>query len=413
MAEAAVKLAHVEICLTREAAGVSKANREEIARTVEHALRTQLDMVHPETKVSLSCLTLAPDVANCIRDIVVDCEESCPCWNAQFVTHVFALHEEGSYDETTEDDPTSTVFTHWELPAQQFHGLWESLEYEAGIKPHLLEFASTSLLFSSRQVDHNLISWNHVVLLHGPPGTGKTSLCQAMAQKLSVRLSSTFARAELLEVNSHSLFSKWFSESGKLVSKLFSYIHELAEDEETLVCILIDEVESLAAARSASMNGSEPSDSIRVVNSLLTQLDRLKSRKNVIVLTTSNITEAIDVAFVDRADIRQYIGLPVESVRRSILRSCIVELQRAGVVAQDELSAEAESALDDCARATHGLSGRGLRKLPFQAHARFIRSTNPASLVGFLRAIHDAARAEAASSVAASAATSTAPVSAA
>ena len=52
------------------------------------------------------------------------------------------------------------------------------------------------------------------------------------------------------------------------------------------------------------MNGSEPSDAIRAVNALLTQIDALKRFPNVMVLTTSNITEAIDLAFVDRADIK-------------------------------------------------------------------------------------------------------------
>lgn len=44
---------------------------------------------------------------------------------------------------------------------------------------------------------------------------------------------------KLIEINSHSLFSKWFSESGKLVQKLFSMVTEMVEEEETLVVILI------------------------------------------------------------------------------------------------------------------------------------------------------------------------------
>ena len=52
------------------------------------------------------------------------------------------------------------------------------------------------------------------------------------------------------------------------------------------------------------MSGSEPSDAIRAVNALLTQLDGLKRFPNAMVMTTSNITEAIDVAFLDRADIK-------------------------------------------------------------------------------------------------------------
>lgn len=151
----------------------------------------------------------------------------------------------------------------------------------------------------------NIQKNDRVILLHGPPGTGKTSLCKALAQKLSIRFNQRFPTTLLVEINAHSLFSKWFSESGKLVMALFRHIQELADDSENFLCILIDEVESLTAARKAAISGSEPSDAIRVVNALLTQIDELKAKENVILLTTSNITEAIDLAFVDRADMKQ------------------------------------------------------------------------------------------------------------
>lgn len=68
----------------------------------------------------------------------------------------------------------------------------------------------------------------------------------------------------LIEINSHSLFSKWFSESGKLVQKLFDRVHDYAQDTESFVTVMIDEVESLTAARAGAMNGSEPGDALRV-----------------------------------------------------------------------------------------------------------------------------------------------------
>lgn len=74
--------------------------------------------------------------------------------------------------------------------------------------------------------------------------------------------------------------------------------------------------------------GSEPSDSIRVVNAVLTEIDQIKRYPNVLVLTTSNMTGAIDLAFVDRADIKQYIGLPSSLAIYQIYYTCLEELMR-------------------------------------------------------------------------------------
>ncbi|PSR73653.1 hypothetical protein PHLCEN_2v10572 [Hermanssonia centrifuga] len=157
--------------------------------------------------------------------------------------------------------------------------------------------------------------------------------------------SNSYPHSRLLEINSHSLFSRWFSESGKLVQRLFSTVTDMVEEEDTFVVVLIDEVESLTSARAGAMAGTEPSDALRVVNALLTQLDKLKHRKNVLVMSTSNLAKAIDTAFVDRADIIQYVDLPPREAIYEIMRTCLSELITKGIIADVDVPSLAQAQL--------------------------------------------------------------------
>lgn len=222
-------------------------------------------------------------------------------------------------------------------------------------------------------------------------------------------MNKTYQFTHLFEINSHSLFSKWFSESGKLVMKMFQQIEEVAEMETNLVCVLIDEVESIAFAR-GNISSNEPSDSVRVVNAVLTQLDKIKRFPNVLIITTSNLTTSIDLAYLDRADIVLYIDKPSVDAIYKIYRSAIIELAEKGIIVDDEDEFTIDC-LNSCDKLNEFLnfesdimpvktfhqvcvdsinfSGRTLRKLPFLAHALFIKKS-PTSISNFIKAMSSA-----------------------
>lgn len=313
------------------------------------------------------------------------------------------------------DNEHVTASLHWVLPNQfELHGLWESLIYDDNLKQNLLDFVKTTLIFSNLGVDQNIISCNRLILLHGPPGTGKTSLAKALAQKLSIQMNDKYQFSHLFEINSHSLFSKWFSESGKLVMKMFEQIQDVIDLQCCLVVVLIDEVESIAFAR-GNISSNEPSDSVRVVNSVLTQLDRIKRFPNVLIIATSNLTKSIDLAFLDRADIVQYIGQPTTNAIYKIISSGIVELAAKKLIVadseddgRDEFNISTIENFDSfrsiekappfsCAnimsqvcKEADGLTGRALRKLPFLAHALFLKNKDKVTLRQFLVAMRSA-----------------------
>ena len=58
----------------------------------------------------------------------------------------------------------------WELPNKLLVNLWDTIVCDAEIKRTLLGYASTAMIFTNASVDADVVSWNRMILLHGPPG---------------------------------------------------------------------------------------------------------------------------------------------------------------------------------------------------------------------------------------------------
>ena len=188
------------------------------------------------------------------------------------------------------------------------------------------------------------------VLLHGPPGTGKTLIAKAVANEVD---------ATFLTVSGPEIMSKYKGESEEQLRDKFE-----AAAEDAPAIIFFDEIDSIAAARD---DGGDVES--RVVGQLLSLMDGLDARGDVIVIGATNRVDSLDPALRrgGRFDREIEIGVPGEAGRREILD---VHTRRMPL-------AEAVD-IDTLAERTHGFVGADLESLAKEAAMTALRRTRQA-----------------------------------
>ena len=188
------------------------------------------------------------------------------------------------------------------------------------------------------------------VLLYGPPGTGKTLIAKAVANE---------SGANFFAINGPEVMSKWYGESEARLRKIF----EDAEKNAPSI-VFIDELDAIAPKREEVTGEVER----RVVATLCTVLDGLKSRGKVIVIGATNRPNALDPAIrrPGRFDREIEIGVPDREGRKEIL-----QIHTRGMPLAKDVD------LDRLADITHGFVGADLEALCKEAAMSALRRILP------------------------------------
>lgn len=248
------------------------------------------------------------------------------------------------------------------LPDDQFEGLWDHLYFSGELKERVV--AQIILGLTARQhLDPAAVPLHGLIVLVGPPGTGKTSLAKACASKAASILRGQKVR--YLQVEPHSLTSSSLGKSQREVKEfLFGTVAEYASSGPLIV--LLDEVETIATNRTKLSMEANPIDVHRATDAVLAGLDHLSAKyPHLLFIATSNFSAAVDEALISRADLLEHVGLPDAAACREILK--------------DTLSAMAQKwpgikkligdGLGSLAPLAEGLDGRQIRKAVISACA--------------------------------------------
>ncbi len=246
-----------------------------------------------------------------------------------------------------------------ELPDDAWRSRWDRIVAPDGLKERLLNFVLFSLRHRAR-LDPVGLPVHGLVVLSGPPGTGKTTLAGGLADRAARELGDSGLL--FVEIDAHAFPSQLLGESQRAVARLFERtLPDLAARGRPTI-VLLDEVEALAVSRAGASLDTNPVDVHRATDAVLAGIDHMaRACPNVTFIATTNHEAGVDVAFLSRADAIERMGLPSAAAIEQILRDSISEVAKADGFDARALSALAKS----CADAS--LDARQVRKLVLRA----------------------------------------------